>query len=541
MLCTVETWAFDINKFRNSISHLSSDSLFNLAQAYANEKGVPDSATVCYDMVVKRYHNGMSKAEKETVVRALSGLWYLYSLVYFDQAKGFKHLDRAREICEQAGLEVGKVYLNFACAYQNIAEQTGDREMYDKALQFLLLSFNKCAEEGSDNIHLAFGNMCEVAYEVGRMDTLAHVYQRYHPLAKASDWWYADYNELLYKGTLLMHRGLWLKAAETFARQEDLLVGVPYSERHLILSRQNRGKALWKGKRLEQAKQALLEAEALANQYDQSDASLLNCQLLAQICGDMGDLQQKNRYQARYLAIKDTLLNYKQISSIKDTGFLSQMERKDAELAATARSRSMAWTISGLAGAVLLILATCYVLLRRKNRQLIETNDTLYRQAMRQLTQQEAEEERIKQLSEQTPTEQKQDGQADNDNDHYRDIQLMEKIREVMVDQRAVFNEDFCARKLTELTGINYQYLSAAINNVTGENFTSLVNLYRVREACHMLTQAKYDNLTIEAIGQAVGYKTRQTFLRAFKAQMGMLPSDFRKSAQRAGNEEIKN
>lgn len=65
-------------------------------------------------------------------------------------------------------------------------------------------------------------------------------------------------------------------------------------------------------------------------------------------------------------------------------------------------------------------------------------------------------------------------------------------------------------------------------------NLSSLVNDYRVDRACRLLSDpAQSSRLTLEAVGEAVGYGSRQTFLKAFKARTGLTPSDFRKAAYR--------
>ena len=50
-------------------------------------------------------------------------------------------------------------------------------------------------------------------------------------------------------------------------------------------------------------------------------------------------------------------------------------------------------------------------------------------------------------------------------------------------------------------------------------------------------TSGKYSNLTIEAIGESVGFKTRSTFSATFKRVTGLSPKDYRKISMETGGE----
>ncbi len=67
--------------------------------------------------------------------------------------------------------------------------------------------------------------------------------------------------------------------------------------------------------------------------------------------------------------------------------------------------------------------------------------------------------------------------------------------------------------------------ISQAVNEATGENFNQYVNLYRIEEAKKLL-QAN-SKLTIEAIGQECGFKSKSSFYSAFKKLTGTTPSKF--------------
>lgn len=118
---------------------------------------------------------------------------------------------------------------------------------------------------------------------------------------------------------------------------------------------------------------------------------------------------------------------------------------------------------------------------------------------------------------------------------------LAEKIKNFMENSSDFMSPDFSLSRLAELVDSNQKYVSQVINDIFGHNFTDFVNERRVREAQALLiSPEKCANLTLEAIGQKVGFGSQSTFIRAFRKFTGLTPSIFRKialqKAQSLGN-----
>ncbi|HEY9114894.1 MAG TPA: AraC family transcriptional regulator [Bacteroidales bacterium] len=69
--------------------------------------------------------------------------------------------------------------------------------------------------------------------------------------------------------------------------------------------------------------------------------------------------------------------------------------------------------------------------------------------------------------------------------------------------------------------------LSQVINEKTGSNFNQFINKFRVEESKIILASPDYNKLTIEAIAQTAGFKSKSTFYGAFKTHTGMTPKQF--------------
>ena len=108
---------------------------------------------------------------------------------------------------------------------------------------------------------------------------------------------------------------------------------------------------------------------------------------------------------------------------------------------------------------------------------------------------------------------------------------LMKTIKAQLDDKPENYcNPDFSIIMLASLCNSNAKYVSQAINETTGDNFRALINGYRIREARRRLTtDPSFAQLTINTIGESVGFRSASNFIAAFKKVTGMTPSTYRK------------
>lgn len=107
---------------------------------------------------------------------------------------------------------------------------------------------------------------------------------------------------------------------------------------------------------------------------------------------------------------------------------------------------------------------------------------------------------------------------------------LLQKIKRVMEDVDVITSENFSLQALAKLVGSNTKYVSYAINERYGKTFKTLLNEYRIREACkRLLDKENYGNMTIRAIHQELGFRTATSFVAAFRKVTGLTPSEYKK------------
>ncbi|MBQ7471546.1 MAG: tetratricopeptide repeat protein [Prevotella sp.] len=288
------------------------------------------------------------------------------------------------------------------------------------------------------------------------------------------------------------------------------------------------------------------------------------CEQLAEAYEKKGDKEQADYYRQRALAVSDTLFNQQQLNFSKSRLTAFERDRSQRHIRELSNSLNISLVIIAFVALLLIVSMAFLFVIRRKNQTLthsyellIEKNNDLSKQA-----------EQSKALREQylaaldkapkAPLPSPQGGEAPNalsslachaeasplrgeregavSTSYLNDEQmarLAKKITSVMEDISVISNPDFNQAMLVQLTDSNTTYVSNVINTVFGKNFKTLLNEYRINEACRRLVdEERYGHLTIEAIYRELGFVSPTVFINAFKKVNGMTPSQYQKLAR---------
>ncbi|MDX1516840.1 MAG: AraC family transcriptional regulator [Woeseiaceae bacterium] len=97
---------------------------------------------------------------------------------------------------------------------------------------------------------------------------------------------------------------------------------------------------------------------------------------------------------------------------------------------------------------------------------------------------------------------------------------------------RIFLEEGLTIGKLASHLGCGEHVLRRVINRGMGyRNFNDFLHAWRIREACEELARPEQARLPVLSIAMKVGYGSIGSFNRAFKARIGMTPTDYRRSA----------
>ncbi len=107
---------------------------------------------------------------------------------------------------------------------------------------------------------------------------------------------------------------------------------------------------------------------------------------------------------------------------------------------------------------------------------------------------------------------------------------LLDRLRRLMEDERVYREEGLGIAALAARLGLPEYRLRRLINQRLGHrNFISFVNGYRLAEAVAALSDPAQAQVPILTIALDAGFQSIGPFNRAFKAQTGMTPTDFRR------------
>ncbi len=107
--------------------------------------------------------------------------------------------------------------------------------------------------------------------------------------------------------------------------------------------------------------------------------------------------------------------------------------------------------------------------------------------------------------------------------------ELYDKILNIIVLQKKYKDPNFSAKDLAKELKTNTRYLSAVVNSRFGQNYSCLLNEYRIKDAKHLLTDKRFKEKNIEEISAMVGFSNRQSFYSAFYKLMRETPNDYRR------------
>ena len=107
-------------------------------------------------------------------------------------------------------------------------------------------------------------------------------------------------------------------------------------------------------------------------------------------------------------------------------------------------------------------------------------------------------------------------------------LELEAKLKELMQQERLFQNPRLKLPELAQRLEVPPHLLSQFLNDNLGQSFSEFVHSYRVEAACILLRSKP--QLTMEGIGQEVGFRSKTSFYTAFKKIKGQTPSQFAKN-----------
>ena len=275
-----------------------------------------------------------------------------------------------------------------------------------------------------------------------------------------------------------------------------------------------------------------------------------------------GNADSAEAYRRRYLAMSDSIFNISQFNLANGKLFEYENKENKARIDSLTSQNYIQLFVILVFVVFAMAVTLLYVALRRKARNLQEAqkmlvskneelmaSDSHSRQLLKRYVE-AMDKQKIQTGTEIPDNRMMQDADSGTDSigeheDQRMGLGLSEELRNrllnsitmILDDVSVISNSDFNLSMLAEKVGSNTKYVSWIINDVYGKNFKTVLNEYRIREACRRLTDKDhYGNMTIQAIYEELGYNSAASFIQAFKKVNGMTPSVYQKL--KSGNEQ---
>ena len=509
---------------------LPSQTLLDMGNAYWHSDKI-DSALVCFTILTNRYNEKLSRSEKGICCGATVGAANLYLQSFNDFQSSYRFLIKAEKMARDN--HFNKQLVGVYEAKSRLLNERMDIESNYQYQPEKLELFKSAYYQAVNSKHfrvacISFLNLVFTAIMHGHVNDIDHELSSFQQL-EIPDSIQSDDVRLVCKGALLYKQGKYQQALDVFSDMDNHLRKnispqlIASDKSHNCLLRYFTLLAL---NRDADALHELEEAERIESENHYTDAIVSILHLKQEYYSSHGNTALAREYELKYYKAKDEFINRSKLLSVDQQKFLLDLEElgeEVKELETQQRIRDL--VIAGIGLLALLVIGIlAYVWRNYKSTQ--QRNLLLFQKNQELLALEAQEKERKAQLAE---TKKYKSSPMDDP----AKGELLQRLCGIMESNAEIYDDGFTLDQLASLVGSNPNYVSQVINEKKGCNFNAFVNEYRIKEACRRLTDSEqYGGLTIEAIGQSLGFKSRTNFTAIFKRFTGMTPAAYQRLAK---------
>lgn len=511
---------------------------------YLLRRHEPDSASLCFNAIVQRYNNHQLQTDDElrNVISALNGLEYLHIYYYQDYRRAIAYIIESQHIAEHIGADdrLPEIYIAIgdlhATLFNISAASTADTLCARQAIDYFCRAYALSSEQQKwPQSVVAMIDLLHIASSFDALDEVDTDIQHFSQAQIPDSVTLCRYARLLCKAMMAKKQGDYEAALAFYDAMPTTIDTDQARGRCQLLIDLDRADIYEHTGQTELQFKCYRDLLPWAQENDVKEIITDAYRVFAEYYTQSGDTHEAERYQLLYLQQKDSLLNERHAADIGYIKVLADWKESEAEIVSWTRLSKLQHRVAWIAGLIALVFLLICVWLLWRYRKLHHRYHTLYNQNLQLLSDIEAERERLAAMEyaatheEETATMTEAPAEASPSPNHNLQI----RIRQVLELDSEIFSPDFSVRRLAEIVGEKYWTVSQVINEEWGKNFNTVLAEYRILEACRRINDVEnYGNLTIEAIAQSVGIRSRSNFSNTFKQIVGMPPSEYQKMAR---------
>lgn len=541
--------ASSVDKEFRRLSNVDGKLLFDHAYKYV-ERCQYDSALIYYSTVANRYYApSPDRNTMRLAVKAMIDIGIIYMTRDYDFRKAYEYLLQAQEIAEENGIkkDLANIYICIANIMQ-ISKPENDAGASRQVAQLIRKAFYCSIDEHEYNTAtLALANLISVTDNGAGHEDIGSEIDSYLRLDIPKNTENRIYTILVAKGYRAFRRGNYETALRLFQESAKRVDQSPLAYRSVISSYRYIYNVYKARRQYSLMRDNLLMTADIARRHDATDYLVNIYSDLAETYRILGDSATAHEYDYLHLKAKSDMMDQGNLRSVNDVRFTRELNKANEQVRQMAERRRMQNMLLVAAAIVVCVFSLLLYRLVRAYRKIRLNNRHLYR-TYTELLDSEAEarlqhvddtrkmeilEQKLHDIEHQQTNagvKPKYMNSRMTDDDTRN---LYERIINVMNTSDEIFQLGFTMERLSELVHSKLNYVSQAINQEHGTNFNSLLNEYRIKEACRRLNgQGKYSNMTIEGIAESVGFKSRSNFGTLFKTATGLSPSAYQRMAR---------
>ena len=516
--------SYEIN-LKNNLIKGQVENLLNMGIVYYN--------ALDYQNALYLYQKAIPLAEKVAKPRLFFTIYNNISSVY----SGWGKHDSAIIYCKKALKIAEQMNKNdyTATAYNNIGYEYMVWKKYDQALEFFQLAL-KLDKEINYEMSIAsdLSNIGLIHFYKGELDEAMNNFKESHDLAIKMKTPYYIALTLGNMGKVLQKQKQYNKAIENI-NQEIQIIEKHNIEELSIRAYQQLGSVYLDIKNFDKSTQAYLKSSHISKKTNQRDALMDSYKLISDVYKAKGLPDSALIYYELYTSVKDSIFTKEQNRQLAEFQVQYDLIKKDKVIndlsVEKQQIKIQREKLVGISIIVISILLTIVIILSkryRRNKHFIEF-----------LTLQKKELETRLEVLEKNNEKQENSIAWNLSDEALTDV--YEQIVTFLKESKIYLSDELTINLLSQKCKLQAHHISKAVNSITSSNFNDFINLFRINEAKERLKNPKFQLFTIEAIGRSVGFKSRTSFIAAFKKFDNITPSEYKKAFELQNTVQILN
>lgn len=480
----------------------------------------PDSSVMYFSAAAARYDENLPDSDKDACIGAINNLGYVYFFEYNNPLKSYEYLLKALKLSEETGIVESQphIYLNIANVFASMGEGV-------EAVKYLKKSISSSAALHTDDILIiSFIGLLNQIYvaEAADFKTIAPEVEifRNAPIDRSTELY--QYAVLFLEGVRAAEDGRYDTAIKAFEKALGSIDSTftPERYKYTVLSAIARTQLLQND-----FNGAIDNLHRILGISNAPDIRVSVYSQLSEAFQKRGDTDSCNHYRKLYLELSDTIFHKGQLQTLHGLDNQYVTDKLNAAIEKSAADRRYYLRVVAIVMCALLLILAAGIWAWVSRRRLVRANRLLYEKNREEVRAAEPQ-------NKVAPVEKKEEVAGETAD--AESAALAVRLAEIFASSREVFSQDFSLDRLAYLAEAPVRKVSKCLNDTMNTNFINEVQKSRIREACRLFEDADTNGrLTIEAISEMVGFKSRSNFVQVFKKITGLTPSQYQKMSRR--------